>query len=45
VTRQGGLSRRSSGEIARTLDLSIGSVKQHIFRGIRSLRRVVEEDR
>ena len=35
----------TDGEIARTLDLSIGSVKQHLFRGIRALRRVVEEDR
>jgi RNA polymerase sigma-70 factor (sigma-E family) len=35
----------SDGEIARTLDLSIGSVKQHVFRAIRALRRVVEDDR
>jgi len=35
----------SDGEIARTLDLSIGSVKQHLFRAIRALRRVVEDDR
>jgi RNA polymerase sigma-70 factor (sigma-E family) len=35
----------SDGEIARTLNVSIGSVKQHMFRAIRSLRCVVEESR
>jgi RNA polymerase sigma factor (sigma-70 family) len=35
----------TDGEIARTLGVSIGSVKQHMFRAIRALRRVVEEDR
>jgi RNA polymerase sigma factor (sigma-70 family) len=35
----------SDSEIARTLDVSIGAVKQHMFRAIRSLRLVVEEER
>jgi RNA polymerase sigma-70 factor (sigma-E family) len=33
----------SDGEIARTLNISIGSVKQHMSRGTRTLRSVVGE--